>query len=108
MKITKKIVVIFFGTLALIYTVSGVFCYKKSFRKKKSLFVIKNSPVLDTTKIVLFKEIYFDYEDSSNKSINNEKSFSGKKSLCISPDKEFDAEVVTPFSEFLSGSVLKS
>jgi hypothetical protein len=93
----KRILIIFLAGLALFYIYSGYHFYKKSFSGKSTFQPIEEIREIDTTKLVIIKQNTFDFESGSFNT-TEDIAVSGKKSLKITPKKEYDSEYLVNIS----------
>ncbi len=93
----KRILLLFLVGLALFYVYSGYHFYKKSFSGKITFQPIEEIREIDTTKLVIIKQNTFDFESGSFNT-TEEIAFSGKRSLKITPKKEYDSEYLVNIS----------
>lgn len=108
----KKISIVFLIALGLLYVVSGIYFYQKSFRKK----YVPGSTETDTAysfneaDLVVMQELTVDFEDEGIESrypVSTEFAYSGKNSVKITPEMEYAAEIRRSFSEIPSVELLR-
>ena len=106
----KRLLVFFIIGLALFYGFSGIYFYKKAFQKKEIAQTIEIPVMNIDSELVILKDLEYNFDDenkSDNFPLSAERSFSGKKSTVVLPEKEYSVEIAQSFSEIPSLNYLQ-